>query len=56
MDYDRIIVFDQGELKENGVPYDLIKQGGIFNSMCKESGEYTDLVEIARMAYVKKKS
>jgi ABC-type multidrug transport system fused ATPase/permease subunit len=54
MDYDRILVFDQGELKENGSPYDLIKRGGIFNTMCKESGEYKDLVEIARLAFVKK--
>jgi ABC-type multidrug transport system fused ATPase/permease subunit len=56
MDYDRIVVFDQGEVKENGHPYDLIKRAGIFNSMCKESGEFKDLVEIARLAYVRKKS
>jgi ABC-type transport system involved in cytochrome bd biosynthesis fused ATPase/permease subunit len=54
MDYDRIIVFDQGEIKESGAPYELIKQGGVFASMCKESGEYKDLVEIARLTFIKK--
>lgn len=53
MDYDRIVVFDQGEVKENGCPYDLIKRGGVFDTMCKESGEYKELVEIAKLAYVK---
>ena len=54
MDYDRIIVFDQGEVKESGAPYDLIQQGGVFAAMCKESGEYKDLVEIATLAFIKK--
>ncbi len=51
MDYNRIIVLDQGEVKENGHPFELIQQDGIFKSMCKESGEYQELLEIAKVAY-----
>ncbi|KAK9886053.1 hypothetical protein WA026_014836 [Henosepilachna vigintioctopunctata] len=37
MDYDKIIVLDEGCIREFGTPQDLIGQRGIFYGMCKES-------------------
>ncbi|KAJ3158315.1 hypothetical protein HDU86_003024 [Geranomyces michiganensis] len=51
MDYDRILVLDKGTVEEYGTPYDLArKEGGIFQSMVAETGEVSELLEIARVA------
>ena len=47
IDYDRIIVMDNGEVAEIGTPYELIEMDGIFASMCRESGEYDELARVA---------
>ncbi|KAG1471789.1 hypothetical protein G6F56_001926 [Rhizopus delemar] len=48
-DYDRILVLDHGEVKEYDTPYTLMtKEGGIFNQMCVRSGEYSELITIAK--------
>lgn len=48
IDYDKILVLDKGEVKEFGTPLDLIEAGGQFRSMCEETGEFDELLEIAR--------
>ncbi|KAJ3136628.1 hypothetical protein HDU90_003004 [Geranomyces variabilis] len=51
MDYDRILVLDKGTVEEYGSPYELArKDGGIFQSMVAETGEVSELLEIARVA------
>ncbi|KAI8977400.1 hypothetical protein BDF20DRAFT_988366 [Mycotypha africana] len=48
-DYDRILVLDHGEVKEFDTPYKLMtKEGGIFSQMCLRSGEYNELLAIAK--------
>lgn len=53
VDYDRILVLDQGHVAEFGTPLELIESSarGIFRSMCEESGEFTELYEIAKQKY-----
>lgn len=47
-DYDRILVLDQGRVKEFDTPYNLItRQDSIFRQMCQRSGEFEELLEIA---------
>lgn len=48
-DYDRILVLDQGEVKEFDTPYELMtREGSIFQQMCMRSGEYPELLAIAK--------
>ncbi|ORE10363.1 P-loop containing nucleoside triphosphate hydrolase protein [Rhizopus microsporus var. microsporus] len=48
-DYDRILVLDHGQVKEFDTPYHLMKkEGGIFQQMCVRSGEYNELLSIAK--------
>ncbi|CAO3646433.1 unnamed protein product [Mucor hiemalis] len=48
-DYDRILVLDQGEVKEFDTPYNLMtRDGSIFQQMCIRSGEHADLLAIAK--------
>ncbi|KAJ3010929.1 UNVERIFIED_CONTAM: hypothetical protein HDU68_001911 [Siphonaria sp. JEL0065] len=51
-DYDRVIVLDHGRIIENGRPIDLIENSDLkaFRKMCQETGEFDELVEIARTA------
>ncbi|KAJ3019702.1 hypothetical protein HKX48_001858 [Thoreauomyces humboldtii] len=50
-DYDRVLVLDQGQVAEYDTPAALIaKEGGIFSSMCAESGELDELKAIIRGA------
>ncbi len=47
--YDRILVLDQGKIAEMGTPLELVnRKGGIFAKMCRESGDYDELVRIAQ--------
>ncbi|KAI9013950.1 P-loop containing nucleoside triphosphate hydrolase protein [Phycomyces nitens] len=48
-DYDRILVLDHGKVVEYDTPYKLmIREGGVFQSMCNRSGEYAELLAIAK--------
>ncbi|KAJ1341711.1 hypothetical protein BSLG_003732 [Batrachochytrium salamandrivorans] len=47
IDYDRVLVMDAGQVAEIGTPYELLEQNGVFASMCRESGDYEQLVEMA---------
>ncbi|CDH48321.1 atp-dependent bile acid permease [Lichtheimia corymbifera JMRC:FSU:9682] len=47
-DYDRILVLDQGRVKEFDTPYNLItREDSVFRQMCQRSGEFDELLEIA---------
>ncbi|KAJ2449193.1 hypothetical protein GGF42_004852, partial [Coemansia sp. RSA 2424] len=50
IDYDRVLVMDQGRIVEFDTPWNLlqIKKGGVFKSMCEKTGEYKHLFSIAR--------
>ena len=50
IDYDRILVLDRGRVVEFGSPIDLIEKSsvGIFKRMVEETGEYNELVDLAR--------
>jgi len=49
MDFDRILVLDSGRVAEYDEPYKLIKDDKtIFHSMCKKSGEYDELLNVAK--------
>lgn len=51
MDYDRILVLEKGELAEFGSPFELISnETGLFHSMCQETGEMNELIEIAKQS------
>ncbi|KAI9305402.1 hypothetical protein BJ944DRAFT_239688 [Cunninghamella echinulata] len=48
IDYDRVLVLDQGKVVEFYTPYHLmIKEYGYFKTMCEKSGIYSDLLTIA---------
>ena len=48
IDYDRLIVLDQGRVVEFDTPYNLInKEGGVFRNMCLNSGTFRELEIIA---------
>lgn len=54
IDYDRVLVLDQGRVIEYDTPYNLItgKEGkGFFKSMCEKSGEYELLLQMATDAH-----
>lgn len=51
MDYDKIIVLDEGKVVEFDTPLRLVEKKGIFHGMVVESGEFDALVEIARNAH-----
>ncbi|KAI8881658.1 P-loop containing nucleoside triphosphate hydrolase protein, partial [Backusella circina FSU 941] len=49
VDYDRILVLDQGKVVEFDTPYHLITQdGSAFQNMCIRSGEYNTLLQLAK--------
>ncbi|KAG6914945.1 hypothetical protein DXG01_014339 [Tephrocybe rancida] len=49
IDYDRLIVLDQGQIAEFDTPWKLIqKEGGIFRTMCLKSGSFGDLEHAAK--------
>jgi ABC-type multidrug transport system fused ATPase/permease subunit len=53
IDYDKILVLDQGKVAEYGSPLQLIQQSpaGIFKSMCEETGELDELIELAKKGF-----
>lgn len=55
IDYDKILVMDQGEVKEYDHPYSLLlNKNSQFYSMCESSGELEVLIELAKEAFVEK--
>ncbi|KAG6908992.1 hypothetical protein DXG01_002481 [Tephrocybe rancida] len=49
IDYDRLVVLDQGRIAEFDTPWKLIqKEGGIFRTMCLKSGSFGDLEHAAK--------
>jgi len=50
IDYDRILVMDQGRIAENDSPAALLERKGLFYEMVKKTGEYDELETIARQA------
>jgi hypothetical protein len=56
IDYDRILVLDKGYVAEFGSPIDLIEKSpvGIFRKMVEETGEFNELVSLAKSAAKKK--
>lgn len=54
IDYDKILVLDQGIAKEYDHPYKLISDKSTqFHSMCMDTGEFNELVKLAKLAYSK---
>ncbi|KAH6566012.1 hypothetical protein BASA60_009663 [Batrachochytrium salamandrivorans] len=58
IDYDKVLVLDQGKVLEYGSPIDLIENSSVaaFRKMCEETGEYDDLVQLARDADLERRS
>ena len=51
IDYDRLIVLDQGRIVEMDTPAALIKkEDGTFRNMCMQSGMFNELYETAMTA------
>ncbi|OTA77722.1 hypothetical protein M434DRAFT_382711 [Hypoxylon sp. CO27-5] len=48
IDYDQVIVMDDGKVLETGSPVELMNMGGAFLSMLKNSGEYQELVALVK--------
>ncbi|KAI8074750.1 P-loop containing nucleoside triphosphate hydrolase protein [Gongronella butleri] len=49
VDYDRVLVLDQGKVMEFDTPYNLMtKHDGIFKQMCARSGEQQELLVLAK--------
>ncbi|OWZ29769.1 ATP-binding cassette transporter [Cryptococcus neoformans AD2-60a] len=54
---DKILVLDHGKVMEYGTPWELMqKEGGIFRELCKQSGEETQLWEMAKIVYEAKQN
>ncbi|KAJ3303599.1 hypothetical protein HDV03_003676 [Kappamyces sp. JEL0829] len=51
IDYDRVLVLDQGRVAEFGTPFELLKQQRMFHQLCKESGDYDDLFRMAHTSH-----
>ncbi|KAJ2506835.1 hypothetical protein GGI11_006541, partial [Coemansia sp. RSA 2049] len=46
LDYDKVLVLDNGRVAEYGTPYNLLQiKDGIFRSMCEEAGEYKRMIK-----------
>lgn len=51
IDYDRLIVLDEGRIVEFDTPLNLLqKAGGVFRTMCLKSGTYAELEAAAKSA------
>ncbi|KAI9375777.1 hypothetical protein BJX61DRAFT_539508 [Aspergillus egyptiacus] len=52
IDYDKVLVLDHGRVVEYDHPWTLVnKQGGLFRSMCENSGNLDSLLEGAKRAW-----
>ncbi|KAF8211386.1 multidrug resistance-associated ABC transporter [Mycena galopus ATCC 62051] len=50
IDYDRLIVLDQGRVAQCDTPYNLIQTEGIFRDMCMKTGVFSELEATAKKA------
>ncbi|KAI1206479.1 abc transporter [Annulohypoxylon truncatum] len=48
IDYDQVIVMEEGKVLETGSPAELVDKKGAFWGMLKNSGEYEELISFAR--------
>lgn len=56
IDYDRVLVLDEGKVVEFDEPWTLLnKETGMFKSMCQITGEFDLLMQLAKKAYKQKK-
>jgi ABC-type multidrug transport system fused ATPase/permease subunit len=51
IDYDKVLVLDQGKVSEFGHPYELLMKGGGFRRFCEMSGDFEALKKTAKEAY-----
>ncbi|KKK27136.1 hypothetical protein ARAM_001306 [Aspergillus rambellii] len=52
IDYDKVLVLDHGRVVEFDHPWTLVnKEGGVFRSMCENSGNMDTLLEVAKKAW-----
>ena len=51
-DYDKILVLDAGKVKEFDSPYALMTKDTVFADMCRNSGEFEVLLEMAKKAHI----
>ncbi|KAJ3100106.1 hypothetical protein HDU97_002488 [Phlyctochytrium planicorne] len=56
IDYDKILVLDEGKIAQHGSPLELMSTEGIFKTMCEETGEFSDLIALARDAIGRRSS
>lgn len=48
IDYDKVLVLDQGRVVEFDSPAVLLSRpDGVFHGLCRESGDYEELMEVA---------
>ncbi|KAJ3234744.1 hypothetical protein HDU78_005679 [Chytriomyces hyalinus] len=47
-DYDKILVLEKGRVIQFGTPEELMTREGVFKNMCEDSGEFLELLEMAR--------
>lgn len=55
IDYDNVLVMEQGRVEAFGHPWELLQQGGRFRDMCMHSGDLEGLEGLARAAWEKKR-
>ncbi|KAF7352973.1 Multidrug resistance-associated ABC transporter [Mycena venus] len=48
IDYDRLLILDQGKIAQFDTPYNLIRSEGIFREMCKKTGSFSELEAAAK--------
>ncbi|KAJ3029936.1 UNVERIFIED_CONTAM: hypothetical protein HDU68_010622 [Siphonaria sp. JEL0065] len=51
-DYDKVLVLDKGRVMQFGTPLELMQTEGIFKTMCEDSGEFKELMEMAKTEIV----
>ncbi|CAG8715130.1 13507_t:CDS:2, partial [Dentiscutata heterogama] len=52
IDYDKVLVMDAGKVVEFDSPYILLQSpGSTFRAMCESSGEFNELIELAKQKY-----
>lgn len=59
IDYDRVLVLDQGTIAEFDTPYNLLCTDagvGMFKGMCEKSGEMDTLIQMATTVENRKKA
>jgi ABC-type multidrug transport system fused ATPase/permease subunit len=53
LDYDKVLVMDNGEIQAFGHPWELLQQGGPFKKLCEQDGNLVELEALARKAWEK---